>query len=648
MKKSKKTRNYLLKTCNKLNRLFLMLLLLFSFSFHATGSNVFIIERISDTQLRLKSDGGTMPSTAPSERKQKVISCNSYDLWADDPGEMEAAISTNTLKFGSITLESAKQISDNGADMISLTFSGDIPTGSVLEGEAILTFPDGELKADGSSYKLGWGHDNFKECLVTIETSSLALGTPKPNVLLIIADDLGVDVLNINHSANTIKVDNASGDFPLNNLATLMNSGVYFSNAWATPTCSPTRATIFTGCQPWRTGVGYASGNNELANPITDGSTLITIAQHAYNNQISTGLFGKWHLGDDLGTNTPIERGWSSHVGNLLAGLTSGNSTGYEDWEKHESDGAGGYLAPDQVANYATRDVIQETKEWIAAQTETWFATVAFNAPHDPFHDPPADDLYSPSEPIYSASLTVSDKNSEYNAQVQSLDYYLQKLWIADTAYPTDISGELANTVIIFVGDNGSPEQGAILADKAKKTVYIGGVHVPLIIADGAKLLGYAKAAHLSNISTLETAQANIADFYKTITELLTGGTTLPTGMGTNSHSLVPYLKGTTPSSPRTYNFSQKYEKDGAGSKLELATVSNGVWKLNYQTDPDDDSVNWWELYNIKNDPEETTNKINNQNSTAVTNKEALYNWLIANHFMNSGLEPFPSLPTSP
>ncbi len=90
------------------------------------------------------------------------------------------------------------------------------------------------------------------------------------NVLLIIADDLGLDVLNIGHVTNTVQVTTERAStgvqqaFDLPNISTLLANGIYFTNAWAAPVCSPTRATIYTGLQPWATSVGYATGNYVL------------------------------------------------------------------------------------------------------------------------------------------------------------------------------------------------------------------------------------------------------------------------------------------------------------------------------------------------------------------------------------------------
>ena len=83
---------------------------------------------------------------------------------------------------------------------------------------------------------------------------------PKQNILVIIADDLGVDALRISGNTATAQVGGRAGaqaPSPLPTLGRMLQSGIHFSRGWAHPVCSPTRASLFTGLQPWKTQVGY-------------------------------------------------------------------------------------------------------------------------------------------------------------------------------------------------------------------------------------------------------------------------------------------------------------------------------------------------------------------------------------------------------
>ena len=430
------------------------------------------------------------------------------------------------------------------------------------------------------------------------------------NVLLIIADDLGVDVLNIDHATNTVQMTTELGNsgtqqaFDLPNISTLLANGLYFTNAWATPVCSPTRASIYTGLQPWRTGVGWATGNYVLgdsSDQLPDGTPVKTIANAICDGTETRtcGLFGKWHLGGedyqvgdptDSFHNTPLNRGWDYYAGNLGSHLHGGDT--YSSWTKYTSNATkDGYTVEDginRVTTYATEDVVEEAKTWIASQSGNWFATLAFNAPHSPFHVPPEATTFDP-------STKTNGEKGQYNAMDQSLDYYIGKLW--DSSYGSDINDKLSNTLIIFLGDNGTPGEVANV-DQAKTTIYLGGIHVPLIIAEGAKIVDPSAAPTYLTASVIgetQDNQVNVADLYKTIVRRT--GASVSTGFGEHSYNLSGYLQGRTPSFQRSYNFTQRFTSSGVAH----ATISNGTFKLNYR-----DGI--WELFDIVIDPTESNN----------------------------------------
>jgi arylsulfatase A-like enzyme len=422
---------------------------------------------------------------------------------------------------------------------------------------------------------------------------------PPTSVLLIIADDLGVDVLKFNHNLNTARISTllANGGrqfFRLPNLSTLVANGISFTNSWASPVCSPTRATIYTGLQPWRHGVGYA--NHELEDVLSDGTTPTRTIANAICDDTTTrtcALFGKWHLagGDPDPTEpfswTPLGRGWDYYAGNLHGELAS-----YTNWTKYTSNTDNtDYDREDVVITYATEDVVVEAKTWIAAQTGMWFATLAFNAPHEPFEPPPTG--------TYNATTNIGDEKGIYNAMVQSLDYYIGKLW--DSSYGADINDKLQDAIIIFVGDNGTPGEIVDNQGRAKGSVYQGGVHVPLIIADGARIVAPGASPAFLASSVLPSTEAhvvNVADLYDTIIGVI--GATASPGFGTDSVSLKGYLEDQPRIRmlERRYNFTQTFKGDCPAACEERATISWSWYKLNYQD-------GGWELFHTFSDPGE-------------------------------------------
>ncbi|WP_437618251.1 LamG-like jellyroll fold domain-containing protein [Sorangium sp. So ce1151] len=135
-----------------------------------------------------------------------------------------------------------------------------------------------------------------------------ALAAQKPNLLLILADDLGVDALRIDDVTGHVTValdgsdENARVPRRLPNLEKLLSSGLHFTRAWAHPTCSPTRGSLFTGLHPWKNGVGFPSppGNDTLAMKPKSGKTIVSLAEALRGAGYRCGMFGKWDLGEPI------------------------------------------------------------------------------------------------------------------------------------------------------------------------------------------------------------------------------------------------------------------------------------------------------------------------------------------------------------
>ena len=193
----------------------------------------------------------------------------------------------------------------------------------------------------------------------------------RPNILLIVADDLGVDNVSAyeeqpNHSAQTPVIDN------------LASNGILFRNTWANPQCSPSRASLLTGRHAFRHGVTHPGGAVSILS-----SSEETIAEILSASGYATALFGKWHLGGTSGV-YPTDQGFDYFSGTLSSGVAD-----YFDWTKTIITSQGGSPTTVNETRYATRVVAIETIDWVNQQTEPWFVEVAFNAPHSPFHVPP-------------------------------------------------------------------------------------------------------------------------------------------------------------------------------------------------------------------------------------------------------------------
>jgi arylsulfatase A-like enzyme len=403
----------------------------------------------------------------------------------------------------------------------------------------------------------------------------------KPNILLIIADDLGADsviVTDRSPEAKMYVMTDAGGPKDLGELdflSVLLRNGLYFEQAWAHPVCSPTRGSIYSGTWPWRNGVGFPVA------PQLDPAIVTTLPELLGPEGYESGLFGKWHLGMPVGFRPP-DHGWDLHVGTL-----DGVVSDYESWNKESS--ATGYVST-LTTTYVTRDTVEETGAWInslAADTP-WFATIAFHSPHDPFPEPPFGDQLP-------RGATPTTDDEMFNAMSQNFDANIGRL-LGSGAGPAIDSipqDQLENTVIIFIGDNGSPPE--IAEEEPKTEIGEGGVRVPMIVADGASVAAamvgaVAPPAFLAEqkLNKHTKKLVHIVDLYETIAEIAGVPTaSLPAVMDSVSLWRFPSRAGNRPPT-RQYNFSQFYRSTSLG-----ATIRNNDYKLNCEVVPAGPTFTW-------------------------------------------------------
>lgn len=366
------------------------------------------------------------------------------------------------------------------------------------------------------------------------------------NMLLLVADDLGVDKL----SAYGPPVPTPHTP----NLDRLAARGIRFDRAYADAICSPTRATLLTGRYAARTGVGTGVIAEQRGGDL--GLEEITLAEalagapRAYTSV----ALGKWHLASARSDvlRHPLQQGFSHFAGTVsnLAGLHAADQQeqSYTDWEKNVD----GVLS--RVRSYATTETVDDAIAAASRMPEPWFLYVAFHAPHTPVHTPPRrllrEDL--PESP---------SKLAQYDAMVEALDKEIGRLLAA-------IGPErLERTHVFFVGDNGTPSHGtrpALDPERTKGTLFEGGVHVPLLV------MGPAVARPGASSSAL----VNTVDVFSTILELAEVSLPLRTEQGDevalDGVSLVPYLADPELPSLRSWAYVESFSPNGCvGSGCE-------------------------------------------------------------------------------
>jgi arylsulfatase A-like enzyme len=401
--------------------------------------------------------------------------------------------------------------------------------------------------------------------LLFLTVSHVAAAT-RPNILLVIADDLGADSLAL---FNT----NPAASFPptptLNSLAT---NGVIFRHARGYPTCTPSRSSMLTGRHGFRTGLGFAivpPGDPQL--PAGELTLAEALAAHTGYRH---GAVGKWHL--SFTNTTPNTLGGFSHFSGSLGGALPD----YSSWNKIVN----GTTTPNYSV-YATTDNANDAIAWINAQgTNAWFLWLAFNAGHTPLHKPP-NNLHS-SDALLGTPMHINNNQRAYfEAMIEAMDTELGRVL-------TNVS--LTNTTVIFIGDNGTTGQTIqppYSSTRAKGTLYEGGLRVPLIVA----------GASVTNPGRTSTNLVHAVDLYATVLELAGVNLALAlTNRTVDSQSLVPLLQDTAGTNARlvmSENFSETLTNTAAGRAL-----TDGRYKLIQFRNGTN------ELYDLQSDYLEATN----------------------------------------
>lgn len=389
----------------------------------------------------------------------------------------------------------------------------------------------------------------------------------KPNILLVIADDVSKDAIPNYTEGNT------KATMP--NLLSLMTTGITFDNVWAYSVCSPTRASIITG------KYGIKSGVIEVDEDIS--ISEISLQQYINNNtsdSYATAIFGKWHLSNNA--NDPITMGVDHFSGILKGGVQD-----YYSWDVFENGSSSNTTA------YITTKLTDLAIDWKNAQTKPWFLWMAYTAPHTPFHLAPTN--------LHSQGNLATDQAT---IDANPLPYFLSSLEALDSEMGRLISSmsdeEKANTIIIFIGDNGTPNQVAqspYSRRTVKGTLNQGGINVPMVVSGiGVNRMGVREAALI-----------NSTDLYATIGNIV-GSSTTEIYNSKSFKSLFTDENATK----RDYAYSEKED---------AFTIRNATYKyIKFDNGTE-------ELYNLSSDAYESSNLMN---STLSAESETAKTALIA------------------
>ncbi len=165
--------------------------------------------------------------------------------------------------------------------------------------------------------------------------------------------------------------------------------GVVFNNALSNPLCSPTRAGILTGRFSFRTGVGDVVDGSNTKLSLAE-NTIPKVLNLYSSNGISKACVGKWHVTTAAlaGYNYPNAMGFDHFEGSLTGALGQPGQLvdGFYNWTKITND------IKSTCTNYVTTENVNNAISYISTQaaTKPFYLHLAFNAPHTPYHLPPA------------------------------------------------------------------------------------------------------------------------------------------------------------------------------------------------------------------------------------------------------------------
>ena len=276
----------------------------------------------------------------------------------------------------------------------------------------------------------------------------------KPNIILIVADDLGWNDVSFNGSEiSTPSIDS------------LAKEGITLKRFYVSPKCSPTRAGLLTGTYPDRFNLrGYVYSTHYKGGVPTDLTTLPEMLEKG--GYTERAAFGKWHLGHSHHKYHPISQGFTSFYGHYNGAI---------DYYSHLRDGELDWHRDDKPCfdkGYSTDLIGSEVVKFISnADTQSpFFAYVAFNAPHSPMqakieelekydYDPnDVDQDYPVVEghkgekgmDVYGLKGRGNSLRQTYAAMVSSMD-----LWIGKIVSALRSKGIENETIIWFLSDNG-------------------------------------------------------------------------------------------------------------------------------------------------------------------------------------------------
>jgi arylsulfatase/arylsulfatase A len=408
----------------------------------------------------------------------------------------------------------------------------------------------------------------------------------RPNIVLIVTDDQGYGDFGFmgNPVVQTPEIDKMAA------------RSASLERFYVSPVCAPTRASLMTGRYTYRTRAIDTYLGRAMMEPAET-----TIAELLSKAGYATGIFGKWHLGDNYPMR-PQDQGFQEVLVHRGGGIGQPSDP---------PGGEGKYTDPILFRNgvqtpmkgYCTDIYFDAAMDFLVAnykQGKPAFVYIPTNAPHGPFHDVPEDlrrmYLGMDLRPTFAAGVTdeeyetLRDRTARILAMITNIDQNVGRLFER-----LDEIGSTDHTLVLLMVDNGpnGPRYVGRLRGR-KSQVNEGGIRSPLLVHWPARL----KPVHSS-----ERIAAHI-DILPTVLDA--AGIELPAGLHIDGRSLLPTLEGQPADWPERTIFIQAHRGDEPERYRNFAAVSQR-WKIlsgnHFGNQPDDPPR--FQLFDVEADPGE-------------------------------------------
>uniref|UniRef100_A0A0A1WSM7 Arylsulfatase B n=1 Tax=Zeugodacus cucurbitae TaxID=28588 RepID=A0A0A1WSM7_ZEUCU len=350
-------------------------------------------------------------------------------------------------------------------------------------------------------HKIMWDfHRAFAIILLCYNVLTAAQSNDKPNIVIILADDLGVDDVSFR----------GSNQFLTPNIDALAYSGVILKNLYTPSMCTPSRSALLTGKYPIHTGMQhYVIPNDQpWGLPLNETTMAQIFKQHGYY----TSIIGKWHQGMSRKAYTPTKRGFDHHFGYLGSNI---------DYYEHTLDATAKNLSlghdfrdnlavsREYIGTYVTDLLTDAATKLISkhdATKQPLFLLLSQLAPHAGTDEIP---LQAPAEEVAKFAYIKDENKRMYAAMVSKLD---QSVGSVIDALAN--KGILNNTILLFLSDNGGPTVG-LLATTASNYPLRGQKNSPW--EGGIRSSGVIWSPLLENLGTVWKQQLYIGDLLPTL-----------------------------------------------------------------------------------------------------------------------------------